>query len=77
MPVDSTQEGHMRLTGVAASLRRKRPPRTVYVGSHEDKLSRLTALHVDPDDDGRTREDREREKSDGRPPPQGGMAGMI
>ena len=67
----------MRLTGVAASLRRKRPTRTVYGGSHEDKLSRLTALHVDPDDDGRTREDRESEKKDGRPPPQGGMAGMI
>jgi hypothetical protein len=37
----------------------KRPPRTVYVGSHEDKLSRLRPMHVDPDDDGRTREDRE------------------
>jgi hypothetical protein len=56
---------------------RKRPPRTVYVGSHEDKLSRLAALHVDPDDDGRTREDRQREQRDGRPPPQGGMAGML
>jgi hypothetical protein len=32
-------------------LRRKRPPRTVYVGSHEDKLSRLPALKVSPDDD--------------------------
>ena len=58
-------------------FRRERPPRTVYVGSHEDKLSRLAALHVDPDNDGRTREDRESEKADGRPPPQGGMAGMI
>jgi hypothetical protein len=57
--------------------RKKPPQRTVYVGSHEDKLSRLTALHVDPDDDGRTREDREREQKDGRPPPQGGMAGML
>jgi hypothetical protein len=47
------------------------------VGSHEHKLSRLAALHVDPDDDGRTREDRESEKREGRPPPQGGMAGMI
>jgi hypothetical protein len=57
---------------------RKEPPsRTVYVGSHEDKLSRLSALHVDPDDDGRTREDREREQKDGRPPPGGGMAGML
>ena len=69
----------MRLTPQSLrSLRRKPPPtRTVYVGSHEDKLSRLAALHVDPDDDGRTREDRERERADGRPPPQGGMAGML
>jgi hypothetical protein len=37
---------------------KKEPARTVYVGSHEDKLSRLAALHIDPDDDGRTREDR-------------------
>ena len=57
--------------------RKERPPRTVYVGSHEDRLSRLTALHVDPDDDGRTREDRESEQREGRPPPQGGMAGML
>ena len=69
----------MRLTPQSLrSLRRKPPPtRTVYVGSHEDKLSRLAALHVHPDADGRTREDREREKADGRPPPQGGMAGML
>lgn len=57
--------------------RKERRPRTVYVGSHEDKLSRLAAMRIDPDDDGRTREDREREKSEGRPPPQGGMAGML
>jgi hypothetical protein len=38
-------------------LRRKRPPRTVYVGSYEDKLSRLAGMHIDPDDDARTRED--------------------
>ncbi|HEX5895952.1 MAG TPA: hypothetical protein VFY47_06465 [Thermoleophilaceae bacterium] len=57
--------------------RRERAPRTVYVGSYEDKLSRLRALHVDPDDDGRTREDREAEKWEGRAPPQGGMAGML
>jgi hypothetical protein len=49
--------------------RKERPPRTVYVGSHEDKLSRLGAMHVNPDDDGSTREDREREQKDGRPPP--------
>jgi hypothetical protein len=59
------------------SIRRKRPPRTVYVGSHEDKLSRLAALHVDPDNDGRTREDREREQNEGRPPAASGGAGMI
>ena len=47
------------------------------MGSYEDKLSRLRALHVDPDDDGRTREDREAEKWEGRAPPQGGMAGML
>lgn len=58
-------------------IRKERPPRTVYVGSHEDKLSRLAALHVDPDDDGRTREDREREKSEGRPPAASGGAGLI
>jgi hypothetical protein len=46
-------------------------------GSHEDKLSRLGAMHVNRDDEGRTREDREREQKDGRPPPQGGMAGML
>jgi hypothetical protein len=48
--------------------RTKRPPRTVYVGSHEDKLSRLGAVHVDPDDDGRTREDVDLQKTEGRPP---------
>ena len=50
----------------------KRAPRTVYVGSHEDKLSRLPAMHIDPDDDGRTREDREREKAERRGPHGGG-----
>ena len=38
--------------------RRTNPSRTVYVGSYEDKLSRLSAMHIDPDDDGMTREDR-------------------
>ena len=57
-------------------LRRKRPPRTVYVGSYEDKLSRLGAMHVSPDDDGRTREDREAEQKEGRPPSFGGMVGI-
>jgi hypothetical protein len=32
---------------------------------------------VDPDDDGRTREDREAEKAEGRPPAANGGAGMI
>ena len=43
--------------------RRKKPPRTVYVGSHEDRLSRHKAMHIDPDDDGRTREDRHADQS--------------
>ena len=30
--------------------RKKQPPRKVYVGSHEDKLSKLAPLHADPDD---------------------------
>jgi hypothetical protein len=52
-----------RITEVLPSgWRRKRSPRTVYVGSHEDKLSRLTAMHIDSDDDARTREDVEGEK---------------
>jgi hypothetical protein len=41
----------------------KRRPRTVYVGSHEDKLSRLSAIRIDPDDDGRTREDVEQQRA--------------
>jgi hypothetical protein len=48
---------------------KKKPPRTVYVGSHEDKLSRTRAMHVDPDDDQPTREDKEGEKAARRPPP--------
>jgi hypothetical protein len=44
-------------------LRKARPPRTVYVGSHEDKLSRLPAMHIDPDDDARTGEDMKAEKA--------------
>jgi hypothetical protein len=41
----------------AGKLGGKREPRTVYVGSHEDKLSRIPAMRIDPDDDGRTMED--------------------
>jgi hypothetical protein len=44
----------------------------VYVGSYEDKLSRLAAMRVSPDDDGRTREDKELEQREGRPPTSGG-----
>jgi hypothetical protein len=29
---------------------KKQPQRTVHVGSHEDKLSRLPRLHADPDE---------------------------
>jgi hypothetical protein len=49
-----------------ADWRRKRPPRTVYVGSHEDRLSRIPAMRIDPDDDGRTREDVQRRKAERR-----------
>ncbi len=37
--------------------------RTTYVGSHEDKLSRIPPMHVDPDDDRQTREDREEDRT--------------
>jgi hypothetical protein len=47
---------------------RKKVPRTVYVGSHEDRLSRLGAMRINPDDDGRTREDVEHQKTEGMPP---------
>jgi hypothetical protein len=47
-------------------LGRKREPRTVYVGSHEDKLSRMPAMRIDPDDDGRTMEDVRGEKAQRR-----------
>ena len=43
--------------------RRPKPSRTVYVGSHEDKLSRIPGWHIDPDDDGMTREDRHADRS--------------
>jgi hypothetical protein len=42
---------------------RKQEARKVYVGSYEDKLSRLGAMHIDPDDEGRTREDRHADRS--------------
>ena len=43
---------------------RGEPPRTVYVGSHEDRLARLPAIRIDPDYDGRNREDLERERAE-------------
>lgn len=42
------------------------PQRVVYVGSHEDRLSRIPAMHVSADDDGRTLEDVRRQKAEGR-----------
>jgi hypothetical protein len=42
------------------------PQRVVYVGSHEDRLSRIPAMHVSADDDGRTVEDVRRQKAEGR-----------
>jgi hypothetical protein len=53
---------------------KKQAPRKVYVGSHEDKLSRLRPMRVDPDDDQPTREDREQEKAE-RGPHHGTMGG--
>ena len=38
------------------------PP--IFVGSHDEKLLRIRPLHVDPDDDGMTREDKARERAD-------------
>lgn len=43
-----------------------RPQRVVYVGSYEDRLSRLPAMHISADDDGRTTEDVRRQKAEGR-----------
>jgi hypothetical protein len=40
-----------------------------HVGSQEDKLGGVRPMHVDPDDDQPTREDREAEKASRRPPP--------
>ena len=41
----------------------KDDPPPVYVGSHEDKLSRLRPIRVDPDYDQPTREDRQGHES--------------
>lgn len=63
--MDSTLEKTVRrITELLPSrLWRERPHRTVYVGSYEDKLSRVPAMHIDPDDDARTGEDIEAEKA--------------
>jgi hypothetical protein len=55
-----------RLTELWPPKRQAKPPRVVYVGSHEDKLSRLAGMHIDPDDDGRTREDVAKQKAERR-----------
>jgi hypothetical protein len=41
---------------------RRKPerPSPVYVGSHDDRMTRIRALHVEPDDDRPSREDRQR-----------------
>jgi hypothetical protein len=42
--------------------RKHDPPPPVYVGSHDDRMTRIRPLHVDPDDDRPTREDKLRER---------------
>jgi hypothetical protein len=41
---------------------RKPEPPPVYVGSHDDRMTRIRPLRVDPDDDQPTREDKLRER---------------
>ena len=54
------------ITDLWPPKRGSKPPRTVYVGSHEHKLSLLAAMHVDPDGDGRTTEDVRRQRAERR-----------
>jgi hypothetical protein len=55
------------LRAVLADRRDKaRPQRVVYVGSHEDRLSRVPAMRLSDDDNGRTTEDVRRQKAEGR-----------
>jgi hypothetical protein len=35
-------------------------PPPIYVGSHDDRMTRIKPLHIDPDDDQPTREDKNR-----------------
>ena len=67
-----TAAGVESVTLLKELLRRLRgdekDPPPVYVGSHEDKLASIRPVHVDPDDDQPTREDREAESAR-RPPP--------
>jgi hypothetical protein len=37
--------------------RGKPEPPPIYVGSHDDRMTRIRPVHVDPDDDQPTRED--------------------
>jgi hypothetical protein len=46
-------------------LRREaKPLPPVYVGSYEDKLSRIRPFHADPDHERQTREDKLRERAE-------------
>ena len=58
------------LKELVARIRGRKPdPPPVHVGSHEDRLSSVRPMHVDADDEGPTREDREAEEAARRPPP--------
>ena len=48
---------------------RKEPSASVTVARHDDKMSNIRPMQVDPDDDQRTREDKEAEKASRNPPP--------
>ena len=56
----------MRTFRARRAHKARSPQRIVYVGSHEDKLSRIGAMRIDPDDDGRTTEDVRRQKAERR-----------
>jgi hypothetical protein len=48
---------------IARRIRGRKDPTPVYVGSHDDKMSRIRPMQIDPDDDQPTREDKDREKA--------------
>ena len=56
----------MRSLRAVLAEKRGKPQRVVYVGSHEDRLSRIPAMRISGDDDGRTTEDVRRQKAEGR-----------